>query len=336
MAIYRGLLAFFVLSIVFVVVPIERPDVPVTIVKYIRPAPAREATLIAVGDMMLSRTVAKRMREHGADYPFLETQTFLNSADITFGNLETPITPGEPVKAFEMSFRADPEAARALKNAGFDVVSLANNHTPNFGAQGLEDTFGYLRDEGIAYVGAGMNATEAAQPALVSANGIRFAFLAYNDDDVVPREYEATEAPGTAFMRIERMQEGVRRADVYADIVIVSMHSGTEYEPEPNPSQVEFARAAIDAGADMVIGHHPHVVQTMEYYKDRPIFYSLGNFVFDQMFSRETREGLAIKAVFSKEGLKDISYHPVLIEDYAQPRLLEGDDMEAVIARLRI
>jgi poly-gamma-glutamate synthesis protein (capsule biosynthesis protein) len=320
----------------FVIVPVTKPDMPVTIVEYVRPTPPREATLIAVGDLMLSRTVAKRMNEKGADYPFLETRAFLESADITFGNLETPITPGEPVQPFEMSFRADPSAAPALKKAGFDILSLANNHTPNFGVRGLGDTFRLLGEEGILYVGAGNNATEAAQTVFMNANGILFAFLAYNDDDVVPREYEAGDGPGTAFMRTERMQEAVAGAVAYADIVIVSMHSGTEYEPTPNASQVAFARAAIDAGATIVIGHHPHVVQTVEYYKGKPIFYSLGNFVFDQMFSRETREGLALKAVFTKKGLKDITYHPVLIEDYAQPRLLEGAEKDAVIARLQL
>ena len=136
-------------------------------------------------------------------------------------------------------------------------------------------------------------------------------------------------------MHIERMQRAIQEANSIADIIIVSMHAGDEYEPLPNDSQMAFAHAAIDAGAEMVIGHHPHVVQTMEIYKGKYIFYSLGNFIFDQMWSRETREGLLIKAAFTKEGVKNVTFHPVLIEDYAQPRFMEDrEDITRILDRL--
>ena len=325
-----------IFAVVLAIAPVTAPDIPARIIDYRKPE-LREATFIAVGDMMLSRTVAKRMRQYGGGYPFASTSLFIQEADIAFGNLETSITPGPDVQPFEMSFRADPEAARALKDAGFDVLSLANNHTPNFGREGLADTLRYLDQQGIAHVGAGMDSTEAGEPTFITVKGITFAFLAYNDYDVVPASYEARlDHAGTALMDIEAMTDAVHAAQQYADIVIVSMHAGNEYEPTPNDSQIAFAHAAIDAGAEMVIGHHPHVVQTAEVYRGKYIFYSLGNFIFDQMWSQETREGLVLKATFTKEGLSSLSYHPVLIEDYAQPRFLEPEEALGVIERLEV
>jgi poly-gamma-glutamate capsule biosynthesis protein CapA/YwtB (metallophosphatase superfamily) len=333
----QRLALFIIIGLILAIAPITRPDIPVRILEYVKNGPAPEVSLVAVGDIMLSRTVAKRMHQYGPDYPFASTTAFIRSADIAFGNLETSITPGEAVQPMEMSFRADPEAAQALKDAGFDILSLANNHTPNFGAQGLLDTFHYLDSVGIAHAGAGPDSVGAHAPAFLNVRGIRFAFLAYNDHDVVPPEYEAGEHhAGTAIMHIEDMVSAVKAAKTQADIVIVSMHSGIEYEATPDDSQIAFAHAAIDAGAEMVIGHHPHVVQTMEVYKGKYIFYSLGNFIFDQMFSRQTREGLTFKAMFTKEGLSGLEYHPVVIEDYAQPRLVEGAEARAITERLGV
>ncbi|MDO8572074.1 MAG: CapA family protein, partial [bacterium] len=254
--------------------------------------------------------------------------------DIVFGNLEAPITKGREVKVGEMSFRVNPGTEIALKDAGFTIVSLANNHSKNFGEKGLIDTFSYLKNSGIAYVGAG-HEKEAYAPVYLEKKGIRFAFLAYNDHDVVPSSYRASgKRIGTAFMDVKRMVVGVQEAKKNADIVVVSMHSGTEYVVKPNKSQVSFARAAVDAGADLVIGHHPHVVQSMEIYKGKYIFYSLGNFVFDQMWSQDTREGLVVKFNFTKEGVHSFDLKPVLIHNFAQPEFILGKQAEKIIKRL--
>ncbi|OGG73079.1 hypothetical protein A3A38_04260 [Candidatus Kaiserbacteria bacterium RIFCSPLOWO2_01_FULL_53_17] len=331
----RRLAPLIIAGIVLAVAPITGPDIPVRVLEYVKPPAPAEATLVAVGDIMLSRIVAKRMRHYGADYPFASTADFIRNADIAFGNLESPIAPGPEVQPFEMTFRADPEAADALKDAGFDILSLANNHIPNLGPEGILETLHYLDAEGIMHVGAGKDAVEAGQPMFIIANGIIFGFLAYNDSDVVPLSYEAgDDRAGTALMRIDKMIQAVKGAQNFADIVIVSMHSGTEYAPFPNKRQVTFARAAIDAGTELVLGHHPHVIQPVEVYNGKYIFYSLGNFIFDQMWSDEVREGLAVRATFTKDGLKEVSYHPVLIEDYAQPRLLEGGEARKIIEKV--
>lgn len=300
------------------------------------PQASEEVSLVAVGDISYSRGVEMMVRkQNNINYPFLKIQDYLKSADLVFGNLETPITQGPEISDFEMIFRSNPGTEQALKQAGFSILSLANNHTPNFGEKGLKDTFTYLENTGIKYVGAGQNEQEAYQPVYIEKKGIKFVFLAYNDTDVVPTYYEAAvNRVGTAFMRIDKMIEAVKEAKQKADFVIVSMHAGIEYAEEPNNSQISFAHAAIDAGADLVIGHHPHVVQTLEKYRGKYIFYSLGNFVFDQPQSEETKEGLAIKIYFIKNGINKISFFPVVMENLAQPRMANKNEADKIFQRL--
>ncbi len=300
------------------------------------PQISEEVSLVAVGDISYSRGVERIVeKQKDINYPFLKIRDFLQSADLVFANLETPITPGQEIPDFEMIFRSNPGTEQALKQAGLSVLSLANNHTPNFGDEGLKDTFDYLTRAGIKYVGAGNNEQEAYEPVYTEEKGIKFAFLAYNDIDVVPASYEASEnRAGTAFMRIEKMAGAVKEAKQKADFVIVSMHAGIEYAGEPNESQVNFAHAAIDAGADLIIGHHPHVVQTMEKYRGKYIFYSLGNFVFDQPQSQETKEGLAIKVYFTKNGINKIGLLPVVMTNFAQPEVAGESDKEQILKRL--
>jgi poly-gamma-glutamate synthesis protein (capsule biosynthesis protein) len=187
-------------------------------------------TLAAVGDIMLSREVERKMLTNGMHYPFSETRSLIQSADFAFANLETSITPGRQIQDGEFSFRADPRSADALAKAGFDLVSLANNHSPNFGETGLKDTFNYLDESGIVYSGAGSNAQEAHRPRFFFISNTRVAFLSYTDGRLVPPTYEAAESrAGTAYMNIESMAADVQAAKADADMIIVSMHYGTEY-----------------------------------------------------------------------------------------------------------
>ena len=300
------------------------------------PQASEEVSLVAVGDISYSRGVERIVKkQNDINYPFLKIWDYLKSADLVFGNLETPITQGPEIPDFEMIFRSNPGTEQALKQAGFSIFSLANNHTPNFGEKGLKDTFNFLESAGIKYVGAGQNEQEAYQPVYVEKRGIKFAFLAYNDTNVVPAYYEASaNRLGTAFMRIDKMTEAVKEAKQKADFVIVSMHAGIEYDGKPNNSQINFAHVAIDVGADLVIGHHPHVVQTLEKYKGKYIFYSLGNFVFDQPQSQETKEGLAIKIYFANNEINKISLLPVVMENLAQPRMANKNEVDKILRRL--
>lgn len=292
--------------------------------------------LVAVGDIMLSRGVAGQIERHGdIHHPFSRMKGFLRGGDIVFGNLECPLTPGRKIGIREMVLRADPGLETALAASGFTILSLANNHTPDFGADGIRDTLRNLSAAGIQCVGAGMNDREAYAARYIEEKGVRLAFLAYTDPRLVPASYGAgTDNPGIAFLDMDMMRTGIENARRAADFLVVSLHFGTEYAENPDANQIRCARAAVDAGADFVLGHHPHVVQRMERYRGKYILYSLGNFVFDQMWSRATREGLAVKLFIDKSGVKKMEFAPLLINNDAQPEILTGEDAEAVLDRL--
>ncbi len=299
------------------------------------PAATKEVELVAVGDIMLSRTVARKMKLHGNDYPFIKIQDEFLKGDITIANLENPITQGREIQNGEMVFHADPGAEHALRDAGISFVSLANNHSMNFGEKGIVDTMRYLSDVGIAYAGAGGNDAVANAPSFVQKNGLTFAFLSYVDPSFTPYSYEATaNRAGVAFMRIPAMQESVREAKQHADFVIILMHAGLEYADGTTNIQREFAHAAIDAGAEMVIGAHPHVVEPLEKYQGKYIFYSLGNFIFDQVLP-ETKRGLMLQVAFTKHGVEHIDLVPLVIEDFSQPRVMEENEIGNFFDRLQ-
>lgn len=290
--------------------------------------------LAAVGDVMLSRNVEQKMiSKNDWKYPFLETAEITRGADLAFGNLETTILEGNIVKTGSFSFRTDPNAIEGLQYAGLDVLSLANNHIMNFGRNGLESTIDNLNAAGIGHAGAGLGEEEIYRPVVKEIKGVRFGFLAYSySNEQVADKKNGTY--GVAGLDVEKMRSQVAELKKSTDVVVVSMHAGTEYETAPGRAQKDFARAAIDAGASLVIGHHPHVVQTAEKYNGGYILYSLGNFVFDQMWSEETRLGAIAEITFDKDKISKIDFVPVKIFDYAQPKLAEGADKEKILERL--
>jgi len=279
-------------------------------------------TLVAVGDVMMSRHVWTKILAHGGDsrHPFRETADFTAAADITFANVESAVSDLAEPPPEGMSFIVPTEGIDGLEYAGFDVVSLANNHSLNFGKQALVDSVEQLESRGILTAGAGDNLESAHAPAILDVKGNSIAFFAYQN--VGPQEvWEATpSSAGIAWMDPEMVKLDVSQVRDEVDYVIVSMHAGTEYVFDPIDSQVEFAHAAVDAGADLVIGHHPHVVQDKEIYNGKQIIYSLGNFVFDQMWSEETRRGEVLTATLTDGEVRDINFEKVRIYDYNQPR----------------
>lgn len=288
----------------------------------------------AVGDILLARFVELKMRSL-SDYlfPFRQTADLLKAADITIGNLETPLFPGVNTPQGSMTFRGDPEGLKGLVFAGFDAVTLANNHIMNFTATGLLRTLNELKKTDILFTGAGMNQDEAHTPAVIEAKGKKIAIYAYNDQTIPPGFHgEAVRfSPGIAKMNVEAVKNDVKNAlSRGADFVVVSMHAGREYSKGPTQIQRDFAHAAIDAGASIVMGHHPHVVQPVEEYGSGVIFYSLGNFVFDQFFSEDVRIGLVAQIVLEKGQKPEFALFPTRIQD-AQPRFLEGEAKEAVL-----
>lgn len=294
-----------------------------------------EIRMVAVGDVMLSRSVERTMiGKKNFKYPFIKTAELTSGADITFGNLETPIISGKAVNPSEMVFRADPRSVVGLKYAGFDVLSLANNHIMNFGKKGLEETVKELDEAGIKHAGAGIGENNISQGAVMTVKGVRFLFLAFTYNTDIRKDSKGVEY-GVSNMDREKMQSAVKKAKEEADVVIVSMHAGTEYKTKSGAFQQDFAHSAIDAGADLVIGHHPHVAQEVEKYNGKYIIYSLGNFVFDQMWSNETRLGAVAEIIFDGKEIKSVRFDPVKIYDYSQASLIEGDEAKRILNRMK-
>lgn len=268
-------------------------------------------------------------------YPFRETYQTTTQGDIVFGNLESPLIEGPIVNTGTMVFRADPQAVAGLTFGGFNVLSLANNHFKNKGDAGISQTIATLDENSVAHAGAGMDSDQARAPAIIEVKGKKFGFLAYLDSSFTPASYEAaTDRSGSPFLNEQTLIEDLDKLKGQADIMIVSMHAGTEYTLQPTQKQINFAHTAIDHGAKLVIGHHPHVVQPLEKYKDGYILYSLGNFIFDQMWSEETREGAIATVEFSGLDIVDVKLIPIKIYDYSQPRIISESEGADIIKRM--
>jgi len=286
-------------------------------------------TLIFVGDIMLNRGVKLAIKKYGNEdfkFPFLKIAENLREADILFGNLEGPISDKGKKVGSIYSFRNDPKAIEGLKFAGFDILSVANNHIFDYGREAMEDSFLRLKGAEIDYLGGGFNEIEAYSPIIkevnpsTSSEQAKIAFLAYTN---LGSEYWSAKGnrSGIAWLTTENLEKGVKKAKENADLVIVSMHFGEEYKISSSVEQKYFAHLAIDAGADLVIGHHPHVIQEIEKYKEKYIAYSLGNFVFDQNFSEETMKGLMLKVLIKNNKIKEVIPIEIKINKYFQPEI---------------
>ena len=284
----------------------------------------KSARLLFAGDIMLSRYVGKLIAHTGDPrFPFLKVAEELRSADIAFANLEGPISSRGKNQGSIYSFRADPVVVEGLAFAGFDVLALANNHIWDWGADALVDTLSLLENVGISAIGAGHDYEEAHAPKIVSAGDAKIAFLAYTN--LVPRGYTSSASrPATAFLDVDIAATDIARARDEADIVVVSVHWGEEYETHHNEFQEVFARGFIDAGANLVVGHHPHVVQELERYRNGYIAYSLGNFVFDQDISKETMRGAALEVMLRGKEIESVRLLPIVLNNTFQPEFEDG------------
>ncbi|MEX2502722.1 MAG: CapA family protein [Trueperaceae bacterium] len=308
----------------------------------------RPVTLIAGGDVMLDRTIGEGIAREGNGYPFAFVADLLRAPDLAFVNLELPLTErGDPVQK-NFVFRGTPVSAGSLGDAGIDIVSLANNHAMDYGFVGLQDTWTALDAVSVAHVGTGENVTNARTARVLEVDGLRIAFLAYANTPVEGTgwdlaDYQATaDTPGIAWLTPEAVTEDVTAAKARADVVVVSMHTGFEYTDTPNALQVASAHAAIDAGASLVLGSHPHVLQGIETYNGGLVIYSLGNFVFDFDYLDYSFAGLPsslsalVQVTLTPEGVAECSIVPLRIaEEDGRPRPAEGADAEPVLGRLR-
>lgn len=302
------------------------PDATPIPVEWASPSPSASPTeipaisLAAVGDIMLARTLGDRILRNEGDAIFSAVAPTLRSADIAIGNLECAIGSDGTRAPKAYTFRAPPAAAGLLQDAGFDLVSLANNHSMDYGEYTLAETMELLRANGIAAIGAGQDAYDAHVPVRFTVRGVRLAFLAYAD---VPKEHQGFDvrswtagptSPGIAWADPESMWKDIQGVRSSVDFVIVMLHFGEEGRVEPTQEQATLAYAAIDSGADLVIGSHPHVLGSVEQYKDGWIFYSLGNFVFDG-FSGISNDSKLLWITLSPGKLISFGSIPIRIEN---------------------
>jgi poly-gamma-glutamate capsule biosynthesis protein CapA/YwtB (metallophosphatase superfamily) len=295
---------------------------------------AGAVTLVAVGDVMMDRGVRLAMNQHGITYPFEGTQQVLASGDIAIANLETPISArGTPLNMF----RAYPDVMKALRYSGIDVVSIANNHILDYDYVALTDTLMYLEADGIIGVGAGSDESAARRPAVIDVGGTRIAFLAYTElwfcyaKDNRPWDATATRA-GVSPLREDILVQDIARAAAVADLVVVSCHWGDEYKHYPNQTQRRFAELAVRAGADIVLGHHPHVLQGIACDEGSVVAYSLGNFVFDQR-QPGTQDSVILRFTISAGRIIRLDLLPCYIAD-CQPVLLTGEAKKAALMQM--
>jgi poly-gamma-glutamate capsule biosynthesis protein CapA/YwtB (metallophosphatase superfamily) len=289
------------------------------------PPPSLQVELQAVGDIMLARTIGDRVLAQGPEIVFSGVQSIFDSADVLVGNLECALTTSSDPEPKSYTFAAPPGSAQSLALAGFDLLSLANNHAMDYGSPGLFDTRNLLGQFGIASVGAGANSAEAHTPFFLERNGLRLAFLAYVD---VPEEnagfdtrtWIATSSqPGIAWADLDQITTDVAKARLQSDLVVVLLHSGYELNTTVALNQRAEARAAIDAGAALVIGSHAHLLQAIEQYHGGLIAYSLGNFVFDDYLGI-VNATVILRVVLTPAGVQSYDWMPVLIEN-GLPRL---------------
>jgi len=321
-------------------------------------------TAVAGGDIMLDRGVYKTvvLNHAGVDYPFSggtaeitsrhccssmgwpipavkrlsSTQAvrqLVSGADLAMANLEGPAPDQASYHTSGLTFTFDQSLLAGLKDAGIDVVSLANNHIGNAGRQGIRETLHALDNIGIDHAGAGVNKTDARQPAMFEIDGVKVAFLAY--DTIAPGFAATDTVPGSAQLSWGTGPDDVRAAKAAgAQVVIVYPHWGVEYRATPTTAERNWAHQLIDAGADLIIGNHVHLTAAMEVYKGKPIWYALGNFVFDQTWSEQTEEGMLLELTFDGGTLVQAWLHPTIILNSCQPNLLDPTTGRVVLDRV--
>jgi poly-gamma-glutamate synthesis protein (capsule biosynthesis protein) len=300
--------------------------------------------LLITGDVIPARCVYAKHRDLN-DYTaaFVEVGDALYAADITVGSLDAAISDAGTPTGCEQTFNllAPPRSVEGLAAAGYDVITVATNHAKDCGSAGIIcknesflDTLANLRGAGIAPVGGGTDLASARAPVVIERNGVRFAFLGY--DDVSSGAFGATaKEPGTAPLSVANLYEDIDAAKRVADVVIVLPQWGVEYALVPNSRQTELARVAIEAGATIVAGNHPHVVQGVEWFEIGFAAYALGNFVFDQDWSVETQQGAVLEATFHGKRLAGVRLVPVRIRNMYQPTWASGTEARSILDRMR-
>ncbi len=313
--------SFFVILVVFLYLNFTstfiRPD---DTVSYEKEDPV-SLEMAFVGDIMMDRGVRNIADKHGGYGYITKYLDFLKDFEIVFGNLEGPVSDKGMDVGGIYSFRMDPLVLDHLSDYNFSVLSVANNHAGDWGLDAFSDTLNRLDAYGISSVGGGFDLKDAKEVSVIKIEDFKVGFLGFTD--IGPDWLEADDKnPGILLSRSDYHDVLIEKSAKEVDLLVVSYHFGKEYMKEPSERQRFLATKAIDLGADLVIGHHPHVIQPIEEYNNGVIVYSLGNFIFDQYFSKETMEGLVF-TVLVKDGEMSYESKKVDLTDHFQPKLRE-------------
>ena len=306
--------------------------------------PGAVVTTTIVGDIMLGRRVGDSLQRRGdPSAVFRPLAKRLASADITVGNLESTLSKTGAPRQGGDSFGADPSVLAGLRLAGFDLLSVANNHLGDYGNDAIGETLDKLTDAKFRTVGAGTDLASATKPVVITVNGVRVGFIA--TDSIGETPAAGRDSPGTNRIdapprtgpldrqALDRVADSVR--DLDADVMIAMPHWGTQYTNRPEPSQRRIARALADAGVDVVVGGHPHWVQGWESIGDATVVHSLGNFIFDMDFMRQTNEGIVVEIVSRGSRVVAIEPVPYVIDARFTPRPANRNRAKDIFERIR-
>lgn len=305
------------------------------------PAPEQKPKVVSIGaagDIFMGGKATKILNRKGYHYPYTPTKSLITGTDIFIANLEAPLTnTGTPAKNKRFVFKSPPEKVTpALKEAGVDIVTLANNHSVDYGMVGLQNTISALDQYGIAHVGAGETLSKAREAVILTKNGLKIGFLGYSL--TYPEEYWAdSEHGGTAFAHEKHLREDIRALKSRADIIIVSFHWGRELSLDLRPYQTRIGHLAIDEGAALVLGHHPHIMQGIELYKKGLIIHSLGNFVFGS-YSKSVHYGGLAHVEMDSLGVKSMRMHILDVNNFRtdlQPRKMQGKSLSEALTEIK-
>ncbi|MDE3229944.1 MAG: CapA family protein [Chloroflexota bacterium] len=282
----------------------------------------RPVTIAITGDVMLGRSVGKQILATSDHYPFNGVADFLSGFDLTVGNLECVVsTLGSP-QPKEYTFEGPPLGFQRVAAAGYDIVSVANNHSGDYGPAAFTDMLAHLPAHGLTALGGGKNLAQAHTPVIRTVRSTTIGFLSYCE--IGPTSFAATATtPGHAWLDAALMTHDIRALRPKVDYLIVFTHWGIEYQPLETGHQQAMARLAVDAGADVVVGAHPHVIEPYEMYQGKLIVYSLGNFVFDLMPTEDVRRGNVLTLSVQGPRLLDWKLRTSRITgDFGEPRWL--------------
>jgi poly-gamma-glutamate synthesis protein (capsule biosynthesis protein) len=290
---------------------------------------------VAVGDMCFASAPGRLVSSRGPKAPFKFTASYLRNADLTLGNLECPLSKrGSRVRGKKFTFRGSPKVVEGLQSAGLDMVALGNNHARDYGSKALVDTLSYLDKGGIKHAGAGKNRSAAFSATYVRSQDTTVAFLSFSL--IGPSDFAAgKKRPGTAYASSRKtVTRAIKAAKRRARYVIVSYHWGTEYSNTANSSQVSLAHASVRAGADLVLSHHPHVIQGVEFYRKKLIAYSLGNFVFSPGHEAG-HDSMILRLTIGPHGILGVTARPIRIDSNGAPRFATGRTGKRILGIIR-